>query len=293
MKVFKTVAAAALCVSGAMIAPAQAAVITMKFNEVVENVAYGMWDYCGSDGNVSYCDYTKGEYGNFGRDVLLGDDGFLQDISFTADPGTYFTPLRFDVLSARSNLFRAKGDCAEITGDDDACYGGEMEAEAFAAALEENPSAFEAANDAFLTLIGSRDGETVASMRVDPSKNPAISFGAGFNAIDTLQFKLNSSNSFASSLSQDSDGFFYGCAGLASFGAPSCNELRFDNLMVNTFASVSAPMVAPMAKFAPGLPAKRAAVAPVPLPASLWLLGGALGFFGIAKRAHRRPARAA
>lgn len=252
MRISKLLAAAALSVSAVPVAPAKAAVVTMTFDEVIENVAYGLWDFCGADGNVGYCDPTKGEHGDFGRDVLLGDGGLKREIRFRADPDTYFTPLRLDILNAISSLRRTAADCGP-SGEEGPC-GGAM---SFLSAYQDDPSRFEPVAHEFLTLTGYRNGAEVAALSLQPQSGGVVSFGAEFTALDELVVGVDMARA-----ALRTDGYVHGCVGPADLSGLSCARLRFDNLEMQTFAAAPSSLAA--------------APAPVPAPSAGWLLGGAL-----------------
>lgn len=239
----------------------------MEFSEIADRFEQGVIDDCVTNGNVSYCDPSRFLYDEYSkRNAVIGDYDWSPNFTFTADKGTYFTPKQFDVVNTRLNLFRTAESCEAISSDPFGCFGGELESASFANAYINDPDRFEAVDYAYLTLTGSRDGEEIASMQVDPRGGPIVALGAEFAAIDMLELTMDTSYSYASTLTQE-NGFYTGCTGPEAYGVPSCNELRFDNFVVDTFA---APPTS------------------VPLPGSVWLLTGALGALGAARGLRRR-----
>lgn len=235
--------------------PANAATFTIEFNEITDSFERGEPSICAKAENISYCNYAKGLYGEFGRDALIGDFDWGQRITFRADPGTYFTPLGFDIIYSFSNLYRLEIDCG---GSDDPHYCETYGPDYFYDFVA-NISADDRVEYDYLNLSGFRDGVKVASMDMDPSKVSVAAFGKEFTAIDALVFQLDPSFVDRTFNLFHFGDYYYGCVTNHGGDPQVCNELRFDNLRVET----------------------------VPLPASLWLLGGALGALGAALQAER------
>lgn len=237
----------------------EAETINIDFSEIVDRYNEGVIDDCVTNGNVSYCDPSRFLYDEFTKkNAVIGDYDWSPNFLFVADEGTYFTPSQFDVVSARLNLFQTSKTCEAFTSDPFGCVGGDLDSASFAAALVDDPDSFEAIDYDFLTVTGSRDGKEVASTRLDPRGRDIVALGPDFAGIDMLELVLDTSYSYATTLTR-TNGLYIGCAGPEAYGAPSCNELRFDNLVVDTFVG---------------------SITSVPLPAAGWLLAGALGALG-------------
>lgn len=225
-------------------------------------------DMCGQVENVRYCDPGKFLYNNFDPDVVIGDNDWAPGISFKADPGSFFTPISFDVISAFTTVSRAPADCGLFKAP---CDENGVSVEGFSELMANNPSLLEPVKTDFVTLTGLRGGEKVASMSLQPEKGDVVSFGAEFSALDELSISIDAAYSNLSVYPRNGD-YFYGCAGWPGPMSLVCNEMRFDNLAIDTFD-------------------QQLSVMPTPLPASIWLLGGALGGVAGWRRLSRRGGR--
>lgn len=256
-------AIAAFMVAGLATAQiATAETVTIDFNHYAER---GAADICGQVANVSYCDKGKFLYDNTSPDILIGDYDWAPGVKFKADPGSFFTPLRFDVLSAYSSVSRAPADCGLFNAD---CDENGVSFEGFLELRETNPGLLEPVETDYLTLTGLRFGEKVASVSLRPEKGQIVEFGSEFANLDELMISVDAAYSNASVYPRIGD-YFYGCAGWQGTISLVCNELRFDNLTIDTFMP-------------------EMSVTPAPLPASIWLLGGALGGVAGWRRLSRR-----
>ncbi|MFV0474418.1 MAG: VPLPA-CTERM sorting domain-containing protein [Pikeienuella sp.] len=248
--------------------------LTIDFDHYQANA--GQPEYCGKVGNVGYCDRTKYMYGNTSPDVLLGDNDWNRAFDFTADAGTYFGARQLD-LSGTSNVMRTAAGCDELDSSGIDCSDQGVDSSIFARFYERNPSRFEAVESDVITITGYRDGAEVASQSLRSQASAGASntvfggvglaLGAGFSAIDRLVIDIDPGYS-NTRIYPLRDGYFHGCAGSAiGYVSMVCNFAQLDNLEIDS--DVGAP-------------------SPVPLPASAWLLGGALGGLGGWRRLTRR-----
>ena len=197
-------------------APAAAKVVTIDFDEL------GFDDdvYCGKRDNVNYCDDNKYLYSHIGDYLLLSDYDFSADTDITADPGTYFTPISFEV-SAFSQVWRLYcPECVDDSVADEAVYVREDE--------------FEVYDYDYMTITGFRDGARVASQSLDPTSLSMVTLDAGFADIDRLNLALN--GAYFESYALEEDGYLYTCIlNMYSY----CNEATVDNLVVDTAAPLA------------------------------------------------------
>lgn len=219
----------------------QAATVTLDFDELADPAAPGS----ATVGNVTYDDQNRYLYGNVSPFLVLGDDGFSASTTFTALPGTYFTPVAAD-LTGHANLLRAPcPGCSseEIMALQDRC------------SIDGDCTGF-SDFDAFdfLILSGWRNGALVAITGLGsglPAYDGRFVFPASFAGLSTLTIALGYQP--AGGFPQPGD-YAYAC-GMMFFSG--CLGGSVDNLTV--------VMDQP-----PG-------PAPVPLPA-----GGAALLFGLA-----------
>lgn len=228
-----------------------AATVTLDFDELADPAAPSS----ATVGNISYADQNHLLYGNLSPFLLLGDDGFSAFTTFTALPGTYFTPVSVD-LTGFVNLLRAP------------CPGCSPEE---LLALQDDCSVFGncagfAAFDAFdfLILRGFRDGVLAASQGLGAgfgSVSGGFDFPAAFAGISSLTIGLTylPPGGFP-----DADRYAYACGTMFFSG---CLGGSVDNLTVR----LNQP---------PG-------PAPVPLPAAAGVL--AAGLAALVAARGRRP----
>lgn len=250
----RTLGAAVLALAAAAV-PALAATVTIDFDELADPNQPST----GRVGNVGYTDQNRFLYGHLASYLLLGDDGFTATTDFTADPGSYFTPLSVD-LTAFSNLVRAP--CPGCTPDE-------------LLALQDTCSVFGDCTgfqpyDAYdyLVLTGFRDGSVVATQGLGAAlAGYAGTFGlsSAFAGISALRVMVTyrPPGGFP-----DAGNWAYAC-GTAFFSG--CVGGSVDNLRVATYQPPGGP-------------------APVPLPAG-WV--GLASAVGAAALLARRKARAA
>ncbi|MFV0474419.1 MAG: VPLPA-CTERM sorting domain-containing protein [Pikeienuella sp.] len=248
---------------------AEARPVTISFDHYRDGIAYRVndLDRCGKVDNVGYCDDGKYLYDNVSPDILIGDHDWAAEIVFEADPKTYFTPRRFDVLSAFSNVHRVSSDCSLFAGS---CTDQEVDAEAFMDLYQRDSSLFEPIDYDFASITGYRDGVEIASTSLGPKDGDVFEFGPEFSALDRLVIGVDPAYGNTAVYSR-TGGYFYGCTGGGGSISPVCNEMRLDNLAIES---------------------RVASPSPVPLPASVWLLGGALGGLGGWRRFSRRAGAA-
>lgn len=217
-----TIAVGALVI--VMTTPAAAKVVVADFDEL------GFDDdvYCGSVGNVNYCDVNKYDYGHIAPYLFISDYDWQDETSVTADPGTYFTPLGFE-FSGGSALWRlACPGCARLS---------QAEADAFGYSVLANaPAAFDIYEYDFFAVEGYRDGALVARTTFGEKDQGTVNLDDGFAAIDRLRFDLL--GGYFESLGYEEDGYIYTCL-LNVYG--DCNSATIDNLVVRTDA-VPAPI---------------------------------------------------
>lgn len=238
-----------------------AATVTIDFNEFADPDYEGQ---TGSVGNVNYEDYNRYLYGiNAQGFLVLGDDGFSNSTVFTADPGTYFTPVSLEV-GAINNLVRAPcPGCSpgEIQALADACIdysAGDPGCEGFAPFDDFD----------YLMVNGYVDGVLVAEQALGsglPGYSGALSFGSEFAGLSSLTVEVLSTPRGGP---PDTDSYAYACGYIFFQG---CVSGAVDDFTV-------------------ALDQPKGGVAPVPVAASLPLLGGALAALGLAARRRRlRP----
>lgn len=217
--------------------PAAAEPVVIDFDEL------GNFDevYCGSVGNVNYCDVNKYLYGHVGSYLFLSDYDFFATTEITADPGTYFTPVGFEV-DGDSTVWRAPcPECAELT-----------EAEVFDLVWYGAPGelgAFEVYEYEFFAVEGYRDGALVARSTIGEEGFGSVELGTDFAAIDRLRFDLL--GAYFEDARYEEDGYLYICLLNEYY---YCNEAWIDDLVVRT----------------------NVAPAPIPLGASGTALAGGL-----------------
>jgi hypothetical protein len=205
---------------------------------------------CASVANVSYCDNNKFLYGWVADYILLSEYDYYTYQSFTAAPGTTFTPQSIDILSASQSLVRAfcDLDCQSMTPDE------------FASTY---PDRFSLISSLFLNVTGMKNGQTIANTQVDPTGLAALTFGSAFAGIDMLTIALAMPYPVPYDMFDlASDGYVYGCQ-----NGPPCYVVTLDNFT-----------------FTPG----DVQPAPVPLPATGVALIGALGAMGAFRLLRRR-----
>ncbi len=223
--------------------PVTAKTVTFDFSETgqPDNV------FCAKKANVSYCDDNKYQYEWLADYILISDYDFFSRIEFTADPGTYFTPLDLDVLSASSRVWRAPcPGCRDADIDEEALYRGTS---AYDLEVYDYP---------YLNLLGYRDGELVADAKLDPTGLDHLKIPDQFQDIDL--FRLDLLGAYFERAAVEDDGYLYTCLPNENF---YCNEMTFDNLRIAT---------------------GKASPAPVPLPLPALALGSALGLLLLTRR---------
>ena len=229
--------------------PATAKVVTIDFDEL------GNFDevYCGQRANVSYCDPNKYLYGHVGDYLLLSDYDWSASNSIIADPGTVFTPLRFEVRNAFSAVWRLY--CPECTGSYDPYD-----------AVYSRADEFEIYDYDYLLIEGFRDDRRVASQSLDPGGSATVTLGTGFEDIDRLDLSLR--GAYFEDAALEDDGYVYTCL-LNEYAY--CNSADIDDLVIET----DAPL------------------APIPLGgAGVMLAGGLLPLGAVAMRRRARRADA-
>lgn len=168
-------------------------------------------------GNITWDDINKCRYTDTEPDITLGDDGWSSSVHFMADPGTTFTPLAFDIISAWLSLERAE-DRAGF-GYEDAVW---------------QPYTFD-----YLSMTGYRNGAVVASSQVMPVSGSPVSLDASFTSIDSFTVALLGGywNGGSGEGTLEEDGYWYRCAGPSG----QCHAARIDNLVVDVVAPVPLP----------------------------------------------------
>ena len=238
-----------LTLLGLLASPAAAKVVTIDFDEL------GNPDdvFCGQRANVSYCDDNKYLYGHIGDYLLLSDYDWSASTSITADPGTVFTPLRFDVRNAFSAVWRLPcPDCAEPF-------------DAYEV-VETRADEFEIYDYDYLLIEGFRGDRRVASQSLDPGGSATVTLGTGFEDIDRLDLSLR--GAYFEDAALEDDGYVYTCL-LNPYSY--CNSADIDDLVIET----------------------NAPIAPIPLGGAGVMLAGGLPLLGaVAMRRRARRARA-
>ncbi|WP_210527385.1 hypothetical protein [Rubellimicrobium arenae] len=227
---------------------AQAATVTINFDDLLDPDSFGY----GQVGNIAYQDRNWGLYGLIRPYLTLDNWDFVPETTFTADPGTYFTPLAFELSASRSVV---RAPCPACTSD-------EVEALVTAAARGQDVG-FEPFAYNHVRITGYRDGALVAQALFGadtPSFSGVYEVSSDFAGISSLNILLLGEEFEFPALRED--GFVYAC-GYELFESSSCIDGRIDNFQ----AIPDAP--------------RGDDVAPVPLPAGLPLYGGVLILGGL------------
>lgn len=225
---------------------AQAGSLTLTFDEFACD---GEFTTRGSAGTVSYTNPNQYTYGNCGARVLLGDDGFSQKAAITAQDGTVFDLMSFDI-NAAYNIYRfpraALNDALNRTIDEEGTRGFGILLDTlryfdvgpdYELKFEAEPEKLASFN--YFEISGYRDGALVAEEAFDPAGQSSHTPGDDFRNLDRVVMGVSVSG-FSTWFDDD---YLYGCE-------IQCGSASYDNVALET----------------------RVAVAPVPLPASAWLM---------------------
>lgn len=188
-----------------------------------EDSADCSFDHEARAGNVTWSDSNKCMYDDVQPDIGLGDDGWSSAIWFTADAGTRFTPLAFDVLDSWLSLERAE----DRPGFD-----------------PEQANWQSYAFD-YMALTGYRDGAVVASSRITPVAGSSVALDASFALIDRFSIKLLGGYWGHYDPVLEEDGYWYRCSNEVG----RCHFARIDNLVADIVAPVPLPATAGLLGF--------------------------------------------
>ena len=124
---------------------------------------------------MSCCDDNKHLHGYIGDHLLLSDHDWSASSRIIADPGTVFTPLRFEVRNAFSAVWRLfRPDCADPFDAHEV--------------VEARANEFEIHD--YLSIEGFRGDRRVASRSLDPGGSATVALGTGFTSTASSDLSL-------------------------------------------------------------------------------------------------------
>ena len=239
---------------------ASAKVVTLDYEQFDYNGDGNYPPICANENHLNYCAINTYDYSHFAPYAFLSDYDWRATETFTTDPGYVFTPKKFDILFAESNVWRLycpNGSCIgeNSYASDPWTYVGE----------------FALYDYAYLSLLGYRNDNLVAHEVLDPTGKSKLKFGKEFKDIDTLEVSLL--GRYFESVQIERDGYAYTCM---FNDYQHCNQMGFDNFVIK---------VSKVRPDTPGGMVPDPDVAAVPLPASLFgLLAGLTALGGYASR---------
>lgn len=221
--------------------PAGASTMTFNFNEFA-NQDFGGAGAGAPVGPISFNNANHGTYNTFLPAILLGDDGWSNEITFYANAGFQFDALSLTLRSGFQGIWKSMVTAAVDLGDPFAQLDYALDNDTLEQVIYPN-----------VIFKGFRGGAQVAAREVTyiGAAPEALSFDASFAELDAFQVSLDfmGADYFMPTIMGD---YLLHCP------AGRCGLLEFDDLALNVE------------------PAGASAPAPVPLPGAGLMLGAAI-----------------